>query len=113
VFGKLGELLNKDVGALVKDAGKVLNTDVGTLAKGAGKVLNSDLGDLLRSEARAKRRSGGSRPPADPRRLQQSSRLLRQAPTAPRRRFHAGRRSHAGRCRDGRAGRRFRSRRHP
>ena len=53
MFGKLGELLNKDVGALVKDAGKVLNTDVGTLAKGAGKVLNTDLGDLLRSDATA------------------------------------------------------------
>lgn len=51
MFGKLGELLNKDVGALVKDAGKVLNTDVGTIAKGAGKVLNTDLGDLLRSDA--------------------------------------------------------------
>ena len=48
MLGKLGEFLNKDVGALVKDAGKVLNTDVGTLAKGAGKVLNSDLGELLR-----------------------------------------------------------------
>lgn len=48
MLGKLGELLNKDVGALVKDAGKVLNTDVGTLAKGAGKVLNSDLGAMLR-----------------------------------------------------------------
>ena len=48
MLGKLGELLNKDVGALVKDAGKVLNTDVGTLAKGAGKVLNADLGGLLR-----------------------------------------------------------------
>ncbi|MBL8522986.1 MAG: hypothetical protein JNN20_04800 [Betaproteobacteria bacterium] len=49
MLGKLGELLNKDVGAIVKDAGKVLNTDVGTLAKGAGKVLNADLGDLVRS----------------------------------------------------------------
>ncbi len=48
MLGKLGELLNKDVGSLVKDAGKVLNTDVGTLAKGAGKVLNTDLGTLLR-----------------------------------------------------------------
>lgn len=49
MLGKLGNLLNRDVGALVKDAGKVLNTDVGTLAKGAGRVLNADLGDLLRS----------------------------------------------------------------
>jgi hypothetical protein len=49
VLGKLGELLNKDVGAIVKDAGKVLNTDVGTLAKGAGKVLNADLGELMRN----------------------------------------------------------------
>ena len=48
MLGKLGEFLNKDVGALVKDAGKVLNTDMGSLAKGAGKVLNSDLGELLR-----------------------------------------------------------------
>jgi hypothetical protein len=48
VLGKLGALLNKDLGALVKDAGKVLNADVGTLAKGAGKVLNADLGTLLR-----------------------------------------------------------------
>lgn len=48
MLGKLGQLLNKDVGALVKDAGKMLNTDVGTLAKGAGKVLNADLGTLLR-----------------------------------------------------------------
>lgn len=50
MLGKLGELLNKDVGTLVKDAGKVLNTDVGTLAKGAGKVLNTDLGTLLRED---------------------------------------------------------------
>jgi hypothetical protein len=50
VFGKLGELLNKDMGTLVKDAGKVLNSDVGALAKGAGKVLNADLGDLLRDQ---------------------------------------------------------------
>lgn len=49
MLGKLGSLLNRDVAALVKDAGKVLNTDVGTLAKGAGRVLNADLGDLLRS----------------------------------------------------------------
>ena len=48
MLGKLGALLNKDVGTLVKDAGKMLNTDVGTLAKGAGKILNADLGTLLR-----------------------------------------------------------------
>ncbi|MEO8102785.1 MAG: hypothetical protein ABI790_09675 [Betaproteobacteria bacterium] len=48
MLGKLGELLNKDMGSLVKDAGKMLNTDVGALAKGAGKVLNTDLGTLLR-----------------------------------------------------------------
>ena len=48
MLGKLGDLLNKDMGALVKDAGKMLNTDIGTLAKGAGKVLNADLGGLLR-----------------------------------------------------------------
>ncbi len=50
VFGKLGELLNKDMGTLVKDAGKVLNSDVGALAKGAGKVLNADLADMLRDK---------------------------------------------------------------
>ena len=50
MLGKLGEFLNKDVGALVKDAGKALNTDVGTLAKGAGKVLNADLGEMLRDQ---------------------------------------------------------------
>ena len=49
MLGKLGDLLNRDIGAIVKDAGKVLNSDVGTLAKGAGKMLNADLGDLLRS----------------------------------------------------------------
>lgn len=48
MLGKLGQLLNKDMGTLVKDAGKFLNTDVGTLAKGAGKVLNADLGTLIR-----------------------------------------------------------------
>ncbi len=48
MLGKLGELLNKDMSTLVKDAGKVLNSDVGALAKGAGKVLNADLGDMLR-----------------------------------------------------------------
>ena len=51
MLGKLGEFLNKDMGALVKDAGKVLNSDVGALAKGAGKVLNADLGVLLRDQA--------------------------------------------------------------
>ncbi len=51
MLGKFGEFLNKDVGAMVKDAGKVLNTDVGTLARGAGKVLNTDLGTLLRDTA--------------------------------------------------------------
>lgn len=50
MLGKLGELLNKDMSTLVKDAGKVLNSDVGTLAKGAGKVLNADLGDMLRDK---------------------------------------------------------------
>ncbi len=58
MLGKLGELLNKDVGAIVKDAGKVLNTDVGTLAKGAGKVLNADLGDLMRNTNGALEDSG-------------------------------------------------------
>ncbi len=66
MFGKLGELLNKDVGALVKDAGKVLNTDVGTLAKGAGKVLNTDLGDLLRSDATADTAGQPAEAAADP-----------------------------------------------
>lgn len=49
MLGKLGDLLKRDVSAIVKDAGKVLNSDVGTLAKDAGKMLNADLGDLLRS----------------------------------------------------------------
>lgn len=47
-LGKLGAFFNKDVGALVKDAGKVLNTDLGTIAKGAGRLLKTDLGELLR-----------------------------------------------------------------
>ena len=47
-LGKLGAFLNKDMGALVKDAGKLLTADVGSLAKGAGRVLQSDLGELLR-----------------------------------------------------------------
>ena len=50
-LGKIGAFLNKDLGALAKDAGKVLNTDLGTIAKGAGRVLQSDLGDLLRDSA--------------------------------------------------------------
>ena len=48
-LGKLGAFLNKDMGALVKDAGKLLTADVGTLAKSAGRVLQSDLGELLRA----------------------------------------------------------------
>ena len=47
-LGKLGAFLNKDMGALAKDAGRLLNTDVGTIARGAGRVLQSDLGGLLR-----------------------------------------------------------------
>ena len=47
-LGKLGAFLNRDLGALAKDAGKVLNTDLGTIAKSAGRVLQADLGDLLR-----------------------------------------------------------------
>ena len=47
-LGKLGAFLNKDLGALAKEAGKVLNTDLGTIAKSAGRVLQADLGDLLR-----------------------------------------------------------------
>ena len=50
VMGKLGAFLNKDMGAIVKDAGKVLNADLGTLAKGAGRVLKTDLGELLRDK---------------------------------------------------------------
>lgn len=53
MLGKLGQMLNKDVGSLVKDAGKVLNADVGDIVKGAGKVLNTDLGDLLRENPTA------------------------------------------------------------
>lgn len=52
-LGKLGAFLNRDVGALVKDAGKVLNSDVGSIAKGAGRVLKTDLGDLLRDKPEA------------------------------------------------------------
>ncbi len=60
-MGKLGDLLNKDVGSIatkilkadvgdiVKGAGRALNTDVGTIAKGAGNVLTYDLGDLFSS----------------------------------------------------------------
>ncbi len=33
IGGKLGEVLNKDIGALVKDAGKVLNADIGDLVR--------------------------------------------------------------------------------
>lgn len=43
MLGKLGQVLNMDVG-------KVLKTDVGDIVKGAGKVLNADLGDLLRDK---------------------------------------------------------------
>lgn len=58
-MGKLGDLLNKDVGSIaskvlkadvadiVKGAGRALNTDVGIIAKGAGKVLKYDLGELF------------------------------------------------------------------
>lgn len=52
-LGKLGAFLNKDLGALAKDARKALNTDVGTIAKGAGRVLQSDLGELLRDAPEA------------------------------------------------------------
>ncbi len=47
-LGKLGAFLNKDLGALAKDARRVLSTDLSTIAKGAGRVLQTDLGDLLR-----------------------------------------------------------------
>jgi hypothetical protein len=50
VLGKLGDLLNKDVGSIVKDAGKVLNADVGDIVKGAGKVLSTDVKDLVRDK---------------------------------------------------------------
>ncbi|MCY7386976.1 MAG: hypothetical protein LH481_02760 [Burkholderiales bacterium] len=49
-LGKFGAFLNRDLGALAKDAGKMLNTDLSTIAKGAGRVLQSDLGDLLRDK---------------------------------------------------------------
>ncbi len=57
MIGKLGDILNADVGVIVKGAGKVLNadvgkvlkTDVGDIAKGAGRILKTDLGDLLRA----------------------------------------------------------------
>jgi hypothetical protein len=52
VIGKLGELLNADVGVIVKGAGKMLNTDVGTVAKGAGKMLNADVGDIMKGAGR-------------------------------------------------------------
>ncbi len=60
-MGKLGDILNKDVGSIatkvfkadvgeiVKSAGRALNTDVGTIAKGAGNVLSYDLSDLFNS----------------------------------------------------------------
>lgn len=48
MLGKLGEILNKDVGSIVKDAGKVLNADVGDIVKGAGKVLTTDVGALMK-----------------------------------------------------------------
>ncbi len=43
MLGKLGQVLNMDVG-------KVLKADVGDIVKGAGKVLRSDVGDLLRDK---------------------------------------------------------------
>jgi hypothetical protein len=61
-MGKIGELLNKDIGGLaakvlkadvgdmVKGAGRALNTDVSTIAKGAGKVLTYDLADLFTAD---------------------------------------------------------------
>ena len=52
VMGKLGAFLNKDMGALVKDAGRFLNTDLGTIAKDAGRALNTDLARLLRDDTR-------------------------------------------------------------
>ena len=56
-LGKLGAFLNRDLGALAKDAGRVLNTDLGTIAKGAGRVLQADLGDLLRDAPAAEKAS--------------------------------------------------------
>lgn len=50
MLGKLGDILNKDVGAIVKDAGKVLNADVGDIVKGAGKVLTTDVGALIKDK---------------------------------------------------------------
>ena len=50
VMGKLGAFLNRDMGALVKDAGRLLNTDLGTIAKDAGRALNTDLARLLRDD---------------------------------------------------------------
>jgi hypothetical protein len=47
-MGKLGALLNKDMSALMKDAGKLLTTDVGTIGKNAKRVLKTDLSELLR-----------------------------------------------------------------
>lgn len=54
-LGKLGAFLNRDLGALAKDAGKMLNTDLGTIAKSAGRVLQADLGDLLRDAPAAEK----------------------------------------------------------
>ncbi|MBL8521295.1 MAG: hypothetical protein JNK75_11555 [Betaproteobacteria bacterium] len=53
MLGKLGDLLNKDVGSIVKDAGKVLNADVGDIVKGAGKVLSTDVKDLVKDKPAA------------------------------------------------------------
>jgi hypothetical protein len=61
-MGKIGELLNKDIGGIaakvlkadvgdmMKGAGRALNTDVSTIAKGAGKVLTYDLADLFAAD---------------------------------------------------------------
>lgn len=54
-LGKLGAFLNKDMGALVKDAGKLLTADVSTIAKGTGRILKSDLGELLRDTPEAEK----------------------------------------------------------
>jgi hypothetical protein len=62
VMGKLGAFLNKDLGALAKDAGKVLNTDLGTIAKGAGRMLQTDLGDLLRDAPAPEAPAGDAAP---------------------------------------------------
>lgn len=62
MLGKLGQVLNMDVG-------KVLKTDVGDIVKGAGKVLNADLGDLLRdkpAEEPAATTPAAAAPPAAP-----------------------------------------------